>query len=304
MQGLQIYLFGGFRVIQGESKSMVKLTYSSQALLAYLLLQRHRNHPRDLLVGVFWGQQSQKQARRCLNTALWRLRQALEPEEISAGNYLLTGSTGEISLDCESNCWLDIAIFETQVSSVLAIPIQSMAASDVETLEQALQLYTGELLEGFYEDWVLFERERLRTVYLNGQAHLMQYYRYQGAFKESLACAKKILDKDPLREEIHRETMHLYLENGQRALAVRQYQACAQILATELDIPPMEETQMLYQQLLQTTPEPPRGPSGYSKKLNGNEQLLLQLQLSVREIDKTLSQLRQAVGLAETLPEY
>ena len=179
-----------------------------------------------------------------------------------------------------------------------------MTASDVETLEQALQLYTGELLEGFYEDWVLFERERLRTLYLNGQAHLMQYYRYHGTFKESLACAQKILDKDPLREEIHREIMHLYLENGQRALAVRQYQACTQTLATELRIPPMEETQMLYHQLLQTAPEPLRGPAGYTRKLNTNEQLLHQLQLSVREIDRALGQLRQAVGLAETLPEY
>jgi DNA-binding SARP family transcriptional activator len=61
---------------------------ANQALLAYLLLFRHRLHVRDLLAGLFWGDNGQEKARNCLNTALWRLWRILEPEGISAGAYI------------------------------------------------------------------------------------------------------------------------------------------------------------------------------------------------------------------------
>jgi DNA-binding SARP family transcriptional activator len=279
------------------------MTHNSQALLAYLLLQRHRTHPRELLAGVFWGDQSQKQARRCLNTALWRLRQVLEPEGIPRGTYLLTTSTDEISFNCESNHWLDVAVFETRCRSILAKPIQTMTADDADMLKRALQLYTGELLEAFYDDWALFEREQLRRLYLNSQAHLMHYCKYHGDFEESLACAQKILDQDPLREEIHREMMRLYLASGQRALAVQKYEACRQILAIELGISPMEETQMLYHQILQETPEPPGVHAEDTDVLNGHKQALHQLRLSIDELDKAVRQLRRAIKLIEGAAE-
>jgi DNA-binding SARP family transcriptional activator len=106
------------------------------------------------------------------------------------------------------------------------------------------------LLEGFYEDWALRERERLRGLYLDSLTYLMGYYRQHGAFEESLTYGQQILQVDPLREEIHRELMHLYLTNGQRALAVRQYETCCQILGAGLDLRPMAETQALLTQFV------------------------------------------------------
>jgi DNA-binding SARP family transcriptional activator len=299
MHALQISLFGNVKVVHPNRPSLVKMTHNNQALLAYLLLQRHHPQPRELLASVFWGDQSQKQARRCLNTALWRLRQILEPEGIPQGTYLLTRSTGEVSFNCESNYWLDVAVFEAHSSSILAKPIQTMVADDADMLKRTLQLYTSELLEAFYDDWALFERERLRRLYLNSQAHLMHYYKYHGDFKESLACAQKILDQDPLREEIHREMMDLYLASGQRALAAQQYQICCHVLDIELGISPMEETQRLYRQILQEIPEPLRMRSGSTNGLNSHEQTLHQLRLSLNEFDKAVRQLRRAIRLIE-----
>jgi DNA-binding SARP family transcriptional activator len=299
MHPLQVFLFENVRVVHPNRPALVKMTHSSQALLAYLLLQRHRPHPRELLASVFWGDQSQKQARRCLNTALWRLRQVLEPEEISQGTYLLTTSTGEVSFNCESNYWLDVAIFEAHSSSILAKPIQTMVAEDADMLKRALQLYTGELLEAFYDDWALFERERLRRLYLNGQAHLMHYYKCHGDFKESLLCAQKILDQDPLREEIHREMITLYRASGQRALAAQQYQICCHVLDIELGISPMEETQRLYHQILEEIPEPLSILSRSTHGLKSQEQILHHLRLSLDGFDRAVRQLRRAIRLIE-----
>ena len=176
MSALQISLFGGVRIFHDGQPSPVKVTHTTQALLAYLLLQRHRSHCRVVLAGVLWGEHSEERARSCLSTALWRLRYALEPEGIPRGTYLVTMPTGEVGFNRESDYWLDVAVFEAQAGRVLARPVQVMEAADAVELEHALPLYAGDLLEGFYDDWALREQERLRGLYLNSLAQLMRYY--------------------------------------------------------------------------------------------------------------------------------
>jgi DNA-binding SARP family transcriptional activator len=271
------------------------------SLLCFLLLNRERAHHRERLAALFWGDHSQKRARGCLNTALWRLRQVLEPDAAQRGTYLLTTATGEVGFNPDSDYWLDIAVFEEQIDQVLAKPIETMDAVDVETLEKVLQLYTGELLEGFYDEWALRERERLRRQYLNSVAHLMHYYKYHQAFEEALVCGQKILDQDPLREEVQREMMRLHLENGQRALAVRQYELCSQVLAAELGVPPMEETQALYNQIVTSTPH--QVQSILSGETPAGQQALQQLRLAVQSFDGAREELRRAIQLFERLVE-
>ncbi len=217
---LRITLMGQVEVAHADLPSKLTVTRLGQGLLAYLLLHRHRSHHRETLAGIFWGDHSQQRARGCLNTALWRLRQVLEPEGIPRGTYLQTKATGEIRFNPASDYWLDVAVFEGQIDRVLAKPADAMDTADADMLENALQLYTGDLLEGFFDDWVLREQERLRRLYLNGLAHLMHYYKHREAYQEGLACGQQILDQNPLREEIHREMIRLYLASGQRTSAL------------------------------------------------------------------------------------
>lgn len=178
-------------------------------------------------------------------------------------------------------------------------------------MERALALYQGELLEGFYADWALLARERWRRLYLNGLAQLMRYYAANAHFDKSLAYGQQILDVDPLREEIHRAMMELYLQNGQRALAVRQYERCCDLLERELDVPPMAETQLIFQQLMRqnptsslpcpVTPLPAMPlPTIPATPLPTNHaQALDALQLAMQRFDEARAQLQQAIQLVE-----
>ena len=258
MDVLNIFLFGTVRIISPTRQSEVKVTRTSQMLLAFLLLQRHRPQPRDLLADLLWGEQSQERARSCLNTALWRLRRILEEAEVESVIYLLTNSLGDISFNIESNYWLDVANFEEQMYHILGQPVESLTVADTQLLQETLELYRGDLMEGFYDDWVLRERDRLRNLYVCGLTRLMQYFRFHGAFEKGITQALKILELEPLREEIHCELIGLYLKNGQRALAARQYEYCCQVLKQELDIQPSDETRRLYQKAIRApiTDEP------------------------------------------------
>lgn len=250
MSTLSITLLQGFRVTHSDGDAAVKFTRQAQALLAYLLLERRGNHSRKRLLGLFWGDLDEDRARRCLRTSLWRLRRALEPDPIPSGTYLVTTDANEVGFNWESDYWLDVEVFRDRLSTAVAQPAETLGPVAVQELEETVQLYDGELMDGFYDDWVVVERERLAHLYVDGLHLLMHYHKQQGDYERSLHYGRLILEQDGLREDVHREMIRLYMANGQRALALRHYELCRDSLLAELQVPPMQETQALLDLIL------------------------------------------------------
>ena len=297
MGTLGIRLLGVVRIGHEGLSTQTKIWRQIKGLLAYLILFRHRFHTREVLTGLFWGDQREDRARKCLSTALWRLRKVLEPDGIRRGTYLVTTSRGEVGFNRDSDYRLDVATLENHSTKSLTKPVHALTTAEVCELENALALYTGELLEGFYDEWVLTERERLRTLYLGSQAHLLQYYQHHRAYNMGLACGHKILDLDPLREEIHREIMRLYYYNGQRALALRQYKTCRKILAEELNVEPMDETRSLLARICRNTVD--ERNQACPMDLRTARRTLQQLRVALHEFDDSAKHLQQATDRVE-----
>lgn len=104
-------------------------------------------------------------------------------------------------------------------------------------------------MEGCYEDWCLFERERLQGLFLEALIRLMNYHHRQGTYEAAIRHGLRVLSFDPLLEQVHREVMRLHCLAGNRAAAMRQYRLCEAVLAKELGIEPMQETRALYAQI-------------------------------------------------------
>jgi DNA-binding SARP family transcriptional activator len=285
MNVLQVRLFGQVKVSYDNWLTEVKLTRVVRGLLAYMLLYRHRTHSRDLLAALFWGEQSEEKAHACLNTTLWRLRRILEPDGTPPGKYLVSHHSGEIGFNGQSDYWLDAAILEEQINEILLSPYQSVETSLVEKMEDVLQVYNGELLEGFYDDWALRERERFRILHLNSLAYLMQYKKYQGLYRDGLVYGQQILELDPLREEIQREMIRLLMSSGERAMAIRQYQTYSEMLENELGVEPMGETQALYAQIYSGN------ETGTSADLSRNTPPIQEILLELSRVNQVVEQL-------------
>ncbi|MFW6182982.1 MAG: bacterial transcriptional activator domain-containing protein, partial [Chloroflexota bacterium] len=133
-------------------------------------------------------------------------------------------------------------------------PVASMTEADAHALQQALSLYVGDLFEDCYDDWILRHRERLHLQYLSSLGRLMQYFESRRLFSKALGYGRMILSVDPLREQVHRYMMRLYVRNDQPGLAVQQYETCEKVLHDELGISPMAETQTLYQRITSGKP--------------------------------------------------
>ncbi len=292
---LQVGLFGSIRATHNDWLTQIQLTRENQGLLAYLLLQRHKVHSREILADMFWGEHSRQKARGSLNTALWKLKKALEPEGIPAGTYLRNSHMGEVGFNKDSHYWLDVEVFEHGINQILIRPFETIEERELNDLNKVLDLYKGDLLEGLYNDWALRERERLRALYLRSLIYLLQFYDFYRAYDKAISYGQRILDLDPLREEIHREMIRLYWENGQRAMAVRQYEICQVILDKELGIAPMEDTQRLYTQVL-TGVDGSSSVMISSKQIN-IEQAFQQIREASESIELAKAQIQQALLL-------
>jgi DNA-binding SARP family transcriptional activator len=224
-------------------------------LLCYLLLNRHHPQARERLAAVFWSQHPTATSRTYLRNALWRLRTALQDAGAPSDEYL------SIDGDCVSfvdsgQYWLDVQIFETTVTRFQDRSAQTLTAEDAARLEKAVDLYAGDLLEGVYEDWCLYDRERLRLLYLDALHRLVTFHEYHGPYERGLAYGIRILECDPTREKVHRHMMRLYWLLGDRNEALVQYKRCVQILREELGVRPMERTQQLYKQMVRSQFDP------------------------------------------------
>ena len=125
-------------------------------------------------------------------------------------------------------------------------------------------------------------------IYIDILKQLLHYHWRCGRLHKSIDYSRKILNMDPLCEEIYRALMRLYVENQQRNMALLQYQECYDVLNAELGIAPMEETQRLYRQILATVPI-----VHDISQVNRLEQSLSHLGSAFEELRNVRTQIRQ-----------
>jgi ABC-type oligopeptide transport system substrate-binding subunit/DNA-binding SARP family transcriptional activator len=231
---LQLYVLGTLDMRYGDQSLPKPPTQKSQSLLAYLVLHRHQPQLRDRLVGLFWGDRPERRARRCLSTALWRIRRCLPDDG------LILSDPHTVQFDPQADLWLDADVFESHARQ-----------DDTPSLSSAVTLYRGDFLDGFYDDWIINERYRLETLFLEALARLMVCYERKGDPNGALATALQLLSHDPLREDAHRLAMRAYCRLGQRNAALEQYGRCQKSIREELGVEPMAETMELYQAILE-----------------------------------------------------
>lgn len=226
---------------------LLPATLKAQSLLAYLIAHRGASHTRDHLAELFWGDRPERNARRSLTTALWQIRRCL-PD----GEFLLS-SAADVQFNSQSAFWLDVAVFEALVHAYSRASHPSSAR--ISTLEQAVEMYRGDFLDGFYDDWVLSERYPLESLHHDALAQLTAAYEALGAHEASLATALRLLDHDPLREDAHRAALRAYCRLGQRHAALEHYMRCEKVLAEELGVEPADETVALRQAIASGPPD-------------------------------------------------
>jgi DNA-binding SARP family transcriptional activator len=237
---LQLRLFGSPSIVlDGELLTSIK-SAKAQGLLYYLAVTQ-QSHTRLSLATLLWGEFPDSAARG-------NLRKALQPLRKYLGDFL-TIERSSLTIHEETDTWVDVVEFE----HLLQIT-QGKSAPDY--LQQAIDLYKGDFLDGFYlhnapefENWWLSKRASLREKMLNALHILADQRAQQGHLDQAIALTRRYLELEPWREGAHRRLMDLLARNGQRSAALAQYELCCQILANELAVEPSQATINLYEDI-------------------------------------------------------
>lgn len=244
MKSLEVRLFGGVRVtLNGMGISPLPTRWAA-GLLAYLALNKGHILNRDVLTTLFWPEDRGQRARKAFRNALWRVRSCIEPPGVAPGSFLMV--TGRDVGLREEGVWLDVADFDDRMA---ALRDGLLDQSRMESMEECVRLYRGDLMDGHDHEWATYERERLRLSFLSALEHLLRFHMERNEWFMALQRGRRVLKYDPLREHVHRWLMVCHHLMGDRPLAVRQYQECEQLLEEEMGLPPMEATRALFRDI-------------------------------------------------------
>lgn len=302
MTPLRIYLFGRFRV-QFEDEWVTGLELAKvQELFSYLLLFPGRAHPREKIIALLWDDNPAAQSRRYLRHTLWQLHTALAGRPGLADDFL-RAETDWLQVQLTDALWTDVWCFEQAFARAQGRPSDTMDAEDARCLSEAVDLYGGDLLENWYQDWCIFERERLQSMYLTILDKLMDYHELHGEYEIGVHYGTFILRHDRARERTHRRLMRLRTLAGDRTGALRQYHACVCALREELSVGPAQRTQRLYEQICadrppvaghppDASPVPIAQPALLADLLSSFDNLQAILNNIQRQVDRNIESLR------------
>ena len=235
---LRIYLFGQFRVeLNGELLAeSVWPRRKAKNLLKLLAIQPGYRLHKEQVVEWLWPDQDLTSGANNLYRTLHLLRQALDNSGVNAkktakgdGSYVLLRED-ILRLNTDKDVWTDLEAFEKLLD-------RSQSASVISTnlLEEAVSLYSGDLLEEDpYEEWLLTRRENSKQRFQQALLHLAENYRQCRAFAPAISLLQRLLSQDKTNETAYRELLLNYSLNGQRSEAIAEFQTCREVLASRI----------------------------------------------------------------------
>ncbi|MBW7929508.1 MAG: winged helix-turn-helix domain-containing protein, partial [Fimbriimonadaceae bacterium] len=263
-----VRMFGTLSVTIGGEPVGPWRTRKTASLFAYLAYRAGRSVPREVLADLFWPE-ARDGGRNSLSVALSAIRELLGEhasailkwDRVSVG--MLPDAVGT-----------DVAEFQRQWHQA-----RSSGGPRLEDLEACVRLGAQPLLEGFYDEWVLLERDSLAAQRAEAALALAGMYLDRGTPTRAVETARLVLAADELNEDAHRLIVLALKRSGNIAAALHQYALMERILQTELKTPPSETSASLKRELedeaggrLRDLLAPSNLPSGFTRFFGRKEE--------------------------------
>jgi DNA-binding SARP family transcriptional activator len=245
---LLVYCLGPFRVYQDDQQITDWLSSKGKMIFKYLITHREHPVPKEILMDLFWPESTPDAARNNLNVAIYGLRQAFRKVQPSFSHLLFQDDAYLFNPNLQ--IWLDYEAFTELLNSARSLERDGDLDGALRRYCAAEAMYQGEFMEeDRYEEWPIPQRQHLQNENLSLLDNLIRYYFDRDDYLACSTFCQKMLAIDPCREASHRYLMRCYYRQSQRYLALRQYHACVEVLARELDIGPSQETLECYEQI-------------------------------------------------------
>lgn len=249
---LKFYTLGSFQAWRGtqEIPHSGWRREKTRQLCQLMITHRHTPLTREQLCEHLWPGVEPSISQRNFKVALSTLYGVLEPERTAGSEsaYILRKGT-TYSLRPGADIWMDVDEFVESVREAETLFEQDPARA-ASRMQSALDLYQGEYLpDSRYETWSAAEREHLAVLYLQTADQYCEINLKNQQAEDVIHLCQRILGYDNCWERAYRHLMLAYNQLGDHGQIARTYQRCVEILHSELDVSPAQETEDLYQQL-------------------------------------------------------
>jgi DNA-binding SARP family transcriptional activator len=217
--GLSLSLLGGFELrCEGER---IELPLATQRVVAFLALHE-RPVVRSYVWATLWLNKTEDRAAADLRAALWR----------ASRSGIVIVDANRTHLRLARGVEVDVRVAASSARRIVAEGVE------LQSCQSDTELFSGELLPGWYDDWVIFERERLRHLFINALEGLSLSLSHRGHHALAVDAAIVAVAAEPLRESAHSALIEAHLAAGNRGEAVRGYERLIRLLDSQLGVPP------------------------------------------------------------------
>lgn len=236
MAGVRLQLLEGFAL--ESSDSPVDVPVGMQRLLAFLAL--HGTAHRCVVAGTLWPEVPEAQALASLRTGIWRMNRTVPGVVHAEGSHLAMATM--ITVDARDQEGFATRLLRDHVED------QQWISAGLDNL------WHGELLPGWYDDWVVFERERLNQLRLHAMERTAALLTRRRELDTALQLALEAVRAEPLRETANAVLMSVYLAEGNVCDAVHQLHVFQDLLKRELGLEPSPTLRQLVPSAASLTP--------------------------------------------------
>jgi LuxR family maltose regulon positive regulatory protein len=213
---------------------------AAQARELFFYILSNPDRSKEQIGAIFWPDLSLSRMTSTFHATVYRVRRAV-------GRDCILYDNERYRFNRTLSYRYDVEEFESSVAQAQQLDSQSDAAA--ECYRQALTLYRGEYLEDIYSDWAMPHRDALSHEYVEAANKLAEFHAARGEYEQAAQLYRQLLQKDNLREEVHRRLMECYVLAGERARALQHYDRLVGLLDSELGASPAPETVALFQQI-------------------------------------------------------
>jgi DNA-binding SARP family transcriptional activator len=197
------------------------------------------------LMETLWPDAPESKARNSLRNAIHQVRTVLKKLDDQPGrDMLLRGrKSGTASLDFDYV--LDIERLDQYLRETHEAQDAGNAELAIEKAKLALDLYQGDFMEGFHDDWVDALRVQYRELQQRALGALARAYLAAQRYEEAEVAARRMLAADDLREDAHEITIRALACDGRSAEAIRHYEETVDLFEREIGVSPSSLTAVL-----------------------------------------------------------
>lgn len=225
----RLFLLDGFRLL--HDGTWVNVPRNLQRVVAALGLHPCAN--RTHLAGLLWPEAREERAQSRLRTGLWRLGKVPGCRVVTIGGSVRLHPG--ISVDADD---------------LVRVAADVAGGGDPHRALPVLAAGRDELLPGWFDDWVLLERERLRQLRLHALERVARAHALAGEFGPAVEAAFEALRAEPLRETPHRLLVQIHLAEGNAFEALQAFYNYRDLIRRELEIEPSSAMSALVDPIL------------------------------------------------------